>query len=132
MNSVNLIGNMTRECELRMTSTGKPVASFTLAVNTGYGDNQQTSFINCVVWNKQAENLQKYTSKGSKLAVTGALRQRTYENVNGQKINVVEVICQSIEYLNTKKNDQNVNQENFYNVNEQHSFDISPDDDIEF
>lgn len=131
MNSVNLIGNMTRECELRMTSTGKPVASFTLAVNTGYGDNQQTSFINCVVWNKQAENLQKYTSKGSKLAVTGALRQRTYENVNGQKINVVEVICQSIEYLNTKKNDQNVNQDNFYNVNEQHSFDISPDD-IEF
>ena len=131
MNSVNLIGNMTRECELRMTSTGKPVASFTLAVNTGYGDNQQTSFINCVVWNKQAENLEKYTSKGSKLAVTGALRQRTYENVNGQKINVVEVICQSIEYLNTKKNDQNVNQDNFYNVNEQHSFDISPDD-IEF
>jgi len=131
MNSVNLIGNMTRECELRMTSTGKPVASFTLAVNTGYGDNQQTSFINCVVWNKQAENLQKYTSKGSKLAVTGALRQRMYENANGQKINVVEVICQNIEYLNTKKNDQNVNQENFYNVNEQHSFDISPDD-IEF
>ena len=131
MNSVNLIGNMTRECELRITSTGKPVASFTLAVNTGYGDNQQTSFINCVVWNKQAENLQKYTSKGSKLAVTGALRQRTYENANGQKINVVEVICQSIEYLNTKKNDQNVNQDNFYNVNEQHSFDISPDD-IEF
>lgn len=131
MNSVNLIGNMTRECELRMTSTGKPVASFTLAVNTGYGDNQQTSFINCVVWNKQAENLQKYTSKGSKLAVTGALRQRTYENANGQKINIVEVICQSIEYLNTKKNDQNVNQDNFYNVNEQHSFDISPDD-IEF
>ena len=131
MNSVNLIGNMTRECELRMTSTGKPVASFTLAVNTGYGDNQQTSFINCVVWNKQAENLQKYTSKGSKLAVTGALRQRTYENANRQKINVVEVICQSIEYLNTKKNDQNVNQDNFYTVNEQHSFDISPDD-IEF
>lgn len=131
MNSVNLIGNMTRECELRMTNTGKPVASFTLAVNTGYGDNQQTSFINCVVWNKQAENLEKYTSKGSKLAVTGALRQRTYENANGQKINVVEVICQSIEYLNTKKNDQNVNQDNFYNVNEQHSFDISPDD-IEF
>ena len=131
MNSVNLIGNMTRECELRMTSTGKPVASFTLAVNTGYGDNQQTSFINCVAWNKQAENLEKYTSKGSKLAVTGALRQRTYENANGQKINVVEVICQSIEYLNTKKNDQNVNQDNFYNVNEQHSFDISPDD-IEF
>ena len=131
MNSVNLIGNMTRECELRMTSTGKPVASFTLAVNIGYGDNQQTSFINCVVWNKQAENLEKYTSKGSKLAVTGALRQRTYENANGQKINVVEVMCQSIEYLNTKKNDQNVNQDKFYNVNEQHSFDISPDD-IEF
>ncbi len=130
MNSVNLIGNMTKECELRITSTGKPVASFTLAVNTGYGDNQQTSFINCVVWNKQADNLEKYTSKGSKLAVTGALRQRTYENANGQKINVVEVICQSIEYLNTKKNDQNVNQDNFYNVNEQ-SFDISPDD-IEF
>ena len=131
MNSVNLIGNMTRECELRMTSTGKPVASFTLAVNTGYGDNQQTSFINCVVWNKQAENLQKYTSKGSKLAVTGALRQRTYENANRQKINVVEVICQRVQFLDTKKNDQNVNQDNFYNVNEQHSFDISPDD-IEF
>ena len=48
-----------------------------------------------------------------------------------EKINVVEVICQSIEYLNTKKNDQNVNQDNFYNVNEQHSFDISTDD-IEF
>lgn len=129
MNSVNLIGNMTKDCELRRTSTGKAVANFTLAVSTGYGDTKETSFINCLVWNKQAENLEKYTSKGSKLGITGQLRQRTYENRYGQKVYVVEVLCTSIEYLKTnKQEEQSVASNNFYNSFPTNSFDDVQED----
>lgn len=127
MNKVTLTGHMTKDCELRYTKSQKAVATFTIAVNDGYGDNQHTSFFNCVVWGTSAENLQKYTGKGSKLLVEGRLQQRSYDNKNGQKVYVIEVICNQIEYLTRKEN----NQSNVFNEVDKNNFGIK-DEDIQF
>ena len=105
MNTVNLIGRMTRDPELRRTNTGAAVTSFTLALNRNYNsaDGQQADYINCVVWNKVAENVEKYCSKGSLVGVEGRLRSRSYDNAQGQKVYVVEVVCSSVQFLETKK-----------------------------
>lgn len=125
MNKVILTGHMARDCELRYTENQKAVATFTIAVNDGYGENKHTNFFNCVVWGTSAENLHKYTSKGSKLLIEGRLQQRSYENRQGQKIYIVEVICNQIEYLNRKENNQ------VKEVNQNNNFGIK-DEDIQF
>lgn len=127
MNKVILTGHMTRDCELRYTESQKVVTTFTIAVNDGYGENKYTSFIQCVVWGTSAENLQKYTGKGSKLLIDGRLQQRSYENKDGQKVYVIEVICNQIEYLSRKEN----NQSNVFNEVDQNNFGIK-DEDIQF
>ena len=81
MNNVNLIGNLTRDPELRY-STGAnqtAVCRFTIAVNDGYGDKQRTSFIPIVVFNKQAENCDRYLAKGRRVAITGRIQTGSYE-----------------------------------------------------
>lgn len=100
MNQVILIGRLTKDPELRETSNGKPVASFTLAVDK-FGEG--ADFINCVVWNKQAENLAKYQKKGGQIGITGRLQTRDYDDEKGNKRYVTEVVADSIEYLGTKK-----------------------------
>lgn len=126
MNKVILTGHMTKDCELRYTVSQKAVATFTIAVNDGYGENQHTSFFNCVAWGASAENLNKYTSKGSKLLIDGRLQQRSYENRQEKKIYVIEVICNQIEYLNRKQENNQVNE-----VNQDNNFGIK-DEDIQF
>ena len=90
---------MTRDPELRRTNTGAAVTSFTLALNRNYNsaDGQQADYINCVVWNKGAENVERYCSKGSLVGVEGRLRSRSYDNAQGQKVYVVEVVCDSVQ-----------------------------------
>lgn len=130
INNCILIGRMVRDAELRRTQQGDAVASFTLAVNRNYttkDGQQQTDFINCIVWKKQAENIVKYCSKGSLVGVEGRIQTRSYENNQGQKVYVVEVVCDSVRFLETKKND---NERNSFD-NESNSFDIN-DDDIAF
>lgn len=130
INNCILIGRMVRDAELRRTQQGDAVASFTLAVNRNYttkDGQQQTDFINCIVWKKQAENIVKYCSKGSLVGVEGRIQTRSYENNQGQKVYVVEVVCDSVQFLETKKND---NERNSFD-NESNSFDIN-DDDIAF
>ncbi|MEE3413722.1 MAG: single-stranded DNA-binding protein [Bacteroidales bacterium] len=100
MNQVILIGRLTKDPELRETSNGKPVASFTLAVDK-FGEG--ADFINCVVWNKQAENLAKYQKKGGQIGITGRLQTRDYDDEKGNKRFVTEVIADRIEYLGEKK-----------------------------
>lgn len=124
MNKVILTGHMTKDCELRYTESQKAVATFTIAVNDRYGENQHTSFFNCVVWGASAENLNKYTSKGSKLLIEGRLQQRSYENIQGKKIYVIEVICNQIEYLNRKQENNQVNE---FNIG-QNNFGIKEND----
>ena len=102
MNSVNIIGNITKDIELKYTQNNKAVTTVTVAVNEGYGDNQKTYFIDVQVWEKQAENLAQYCGKGSKIAVTGKLIQQTWE-YEGKKQSKVLVQAFNVEYLDTKK-----------------------------
>jgi single-strand DNA-binding protein len=109
INRVVLTGRMTKDPELRRTPSGAAVTNFTLAVNRNYEsqDGQQADFINCVVWNKIAENVERYCGKGSLVGVDGRLRSRSYENGQGQRVFVVEVACDSVQFLDTKNRDEN-------------------------
>lgn len=141
INKVILIGHLTKDCELRYTGTQKAVATFTLAVNRAVESNGQSAdFIPCVCWGKVAENVEKYTSKGSHVAVEGRLQQRTYDNKQGQKVYVVEVICNQVEFLSKAKEEKKANDNEFYNKiqedmndydNSYNSFDIM-ENDIQF
>lgn len=122
INRVVLIGRLTRDPELRRTPQGDAVTSSTLAVNRNYTDKdgqQQADFINCVVWKKSAENVEKYCSKGSLVGVEGRIQTRSYDNSQGQKVYVVEVICDSVQFLDTRKSNQpNSQQVNNFNNNQ--------------
>ena len=104
INRVVMVGRMTRDPELRRTGSGAAVTSFTLASNRNYNsaDGQQADYIPCVVWNKVAENVERYCSKGSLVGVEGRLRSRSYDNAQGQRVFVVEVVCDSVQFLETK------------------------------
>ena len=100
MNSIILIGRLTKDPELRYTPNGKAVCSFTLAVDRPYGgDKKEADFINTVVWNKVGENCAQYLSKGRKAAVQGRLQVRSYEDDNGKRHYVTEVVANSVEFL---------------------------------
>lgn len=99
-NSVTLIGNLTRDPELRFTNTGRPVASFGLAVNRRYMVNnewqEQTSFFNVTAWGDLGENAAATLQKGSRAIVFGRLEQREYENREGEKRTIVEVVADEV------------------------------------
>lgn len=150
INRVVLVGRMTRDPELRRTNSGSAVTSFTLALNRNYNsaDGVQADYINCVVWNKAAENVERYCSKGSLVGVEGRLRSRSYDNAQGQKVFVVEVVCDSVQFLETRaareraQQQPQANQDDFYDdmktVNLEKDFDNSfnsfdiMEDDIQF
>ena len=102
MNKVIISGRATADIELKTTPSGTAVASFTVAVDTGYGDKKQTSFLDVVAWQKQAENASKYVHKGDRVIIEGRLQTRTYES-NGQKRKVTEIVANEIEFIETKK-----------------------------
>ena len=103
MNKFFGIGRITKDIELAYTQNGKAVAKYTLAIN-GYND--KTDFINCVTWDKQAENLKKYCGKGSQIAVEGRISVRNYENKEGKKVYVTEIVTNNIMFLDSKKGGQ--------------------------
>lgn len=105
MNDVTLIGNLTREIEVRYTQTKKAVGQFTVAVNNGKnkdGKELDADFINCVIWETQAENMQKYTKKGSKVAVKGSIKNDNYEDEQGNKKYRTYVLCSRVIFLDKK------------------------------
>lgn len=102
MNNVCLIGRITKDLELRETQEGKKVCKFTLAINR---DEEHTDFINCMVWNQQAENLCKYQKKGSLISVVGSIRTGSYEK-DGKTTYTFEVLANQIHYLESKKETQ--------------------------
>lgn len=107
INSVVLSGRLTKDPELRNTFSGKSVVSFTVAVNRRFhNDEQQADFIPCVAWGKTAEVIAQYCSKGSQIGIEGRLQQRTYDNAQGQKVYVVEVLCSQVTFLESKKESQ--------------------------
>ena len=107
LNRVALVGRLTRDPELRRTGSGKAVTSFNLAVERNFkSDEQEADFINCVCWGKVAENTERYCSKGSMVSVDGRIQTRNYENNQGQKVYVTEVIADSVQFINTRKENQ--------------------------
>ena len=114
MNNVNIIGRLTKDVEVRKTSTNKSVSSFSIAVdNLATKDGEKTtSFFNCNAWNNVAETLSKYTRKGDRIAISGSLIQRNYDNKNGEKISVVEINVNSITLIENKKENASTQSEN--------------------
>ncbi|MBC8016076.1 MAG: single-stranded DNA-binding protein [Sporomusaceae bacterium] len=102
MNKVILVGRLTRDPEVRYTQTGKAVASFSIAVDNGFGDNKRADFIPIVVWDKLAEVCGNNLTKGRRVLVEGRLQIREYEK-DGQKRRSAEVVAQNIEFLDTKQ-----------------------------
>lgn len=105
MNVICLIGRLTREPELRYTTSNIPVCRFTIAVDRKYaGEGQQkTDFINCVAWRSTAEFVSKYFDKGVRIGVTGSLQINTWENEEGKKMYSAEVLVNSIDFADGKK-----------------------------
>lgn len=110
INRVVLVGRLTKDPELRRTTSGTAVTSFTVAVDNRTKDaagNKTASFIPCTVWNQAAENVSRYMHKGSLVGVEGRLNQRSYDSKDGRRVSVIEVICDSVQFLERK--DENTN-----------------------
>lgn len=103
MNKVILVGNLTRDVELRETQTGKNVATFSIAVNRPFSD--QTDYFNITVWDKQGENCAKFLKKGSKVGIVGYLYNRSYEANDGTKRTITEFNATEVEFLTPKQAD---------------------------
>ena len=105
MNKVVLIGRLTKDPELRYTSSNIPSATFSLAVNRPFQNQngvREADFINIVMWRKQAETAKKYLSKGSLIAVDGRIQTRNYDGTDGKKVYVTEVVADNFEFLESK------------------------------
>ena len=105
INNVVLVGRLTKDPDLRYTSSGTAVATFTLAVNRNFSSQngeKETDFINCVIWRKSAEILANYAKKGSLIDVTGRIQTRNYENQQGQRVYVTEVVAENFQLLESR------------------------------
>lgn len=107
MNKVQLIGRLTKDPDLRYTKSNIAVASYTVAINTGYGEKQQTDFINVTTWGKSGEFVSNYFKKGQAIGIVGRLRSNNYEDSNGNKRYSTEVVTEDIEFIGTKNEKQN-------------------------
>ena len=106
MNHVQLIGRLTKDPELRYTSQGVGVATFTLAVQRNYSDNngeRQTDFIQCISWRKLAETIANHLVKGSLISCEGRIQTRNYENQQGQRVYVTEIVVNEVQFLESKE-----------------------------
>lgn len=110
INNVVLVGRLTRAVDLRYTSNGTAYASFTLATDRDFKNQngeKETDFINCVMWRKPAENLANYTKKGSLIGIEGRIQTRNYDNQQGQRVYVTEVLAERFHFLESAKKDDN-------------------------
>lgn len=110
INNVVVTGRLTRAVDLRYTSNGTAFASFTLAVDRPFrnqNNEKETDFINCVMWRKSAENLANYTNKGSLIGVEGRIQTRNYDNGQGQRVYVTEVLAEKFTFLESAKTANN-------------------------
>lgn len=109
MNKVFLIGNLTKDPEMRSTQSGVAVCNFTIAVNRRFRNpqtgQQETDFLNIIAWRQLAELCSKYLAKGRKVAVTGSIQTRTYEAKDGSKRTAWDIVADEVEFL-TPQNQQ--------------------------
>ncbi|MFW3589120.1 single-stranded DNA-binding protein [Vagococcus fluvialis] len=134
INNVTLVGRLTKDPELRFTSNGSAVATFNLAVNrnfTNQSGEREADFVNCVIWRKSAENLANYTKKGSLIGVVGRIQTRNYDNQQGQKVYVTEVVCDNFQMLESlNANRQSPGEDHKSSTNERSPFSNSQEVDI--
>jgi single-strand DNA-binding protein len=110
MNRTILVGRLTKDPELKYTSSGVPVANFTLAVNRPFSSQsgeKEVDFINIQVWRKPAENVANFLSKGSLAGVDGRIQTRNYEGQDGKRVYITEVVADSVQFLEPKKDGNN-------------------------
>ncbi len=120
INNVTIIGRTTKDIELRATSSGTNNASFSLAVERNFKNangEKETDFINCVAWRKTAEIVAQYAPKGSLIGVRGRIQTRNYENNQGVRVYVTEVVADEVQLIDTRNNNQGANA-NYYQNNE--------------
>lgn len=109
INNVVLIGRLTKDAELRYTGSGKAVASFSLAVERSFSNQngeKEADFINIVAWRKTAEIVSNYTRKGSLVGIKGRVQTRNYTNDNNQKVYVTEVVAEEVQLLGKKSDNE--------------------------
>jgi single-stranded DNA-binding protein len=129
INNVVLVGRMTKDAELRYTPQNQAVATFSLAVNRNFKNSngeRDADFINCVIWRQQAENLANWAKKGALVAIVGRIQTRNYENQQGQRVYVTEVVADSFQLLESRNtqdqrggNSQAPSQNNYGNTGSQ-------------
>nr|DAT04310.1 MAG TPA: Single strand binding protein [Caudoviricetes sp.] len=134
INNVCLVGRLTRSVDLRYTPNGTAFGSFSLAIDRTYKNQageKETDFINCVIWRKPAVNLSNFTKKGSLIGVEGRLQSRSYDNKEGQKVYVTEVLVENFSLLESKAVTEGRQEAPIGNV-EQVQFGEVHDDDLPF
>jgi single-strand binding protein len=105
LNNISLVGRLTKDVELRYTPSNVAVATFTLAVNRTFKNEngeREADFINCVMWRQQAENLANWVKKGALIGITGRIQTRSYDNQQGQRVYVTEVVAEQFQLLESK------------------------------
>lgn len=110
INNVTLVGRLTRDPELKYTTSNVAVATFNMAVNRnfkGANGEREADFINCMIWRKPAELLSEWCKKGNLVGITGRIQTRSYENQHGQRVYVTEVVAESFQILEKKDNAAN-------------------------
>lgn len=115
LNNVSLVGRLTKNAELKHTPNNQTVATFTLAVNRNFksqNGEREADFINCVIWRQQAENLANWAKKGALIGITGRIQTRNYENQQGQRVYVTEVVAEQFQLLESQKERGNQSQGN--------------------
>lgn len=115
INRVVLVGRLARDPDLRYTPNGNAVVNFTLAVNRTFKNSngeQEADFINCQAWRTTAENVAQYLRKGSLAGIDGRIQTRSYENDEGRRVYVTEVVADSVQFLEPKKQDQETESKN--------------------
>lgn len=136
INSTVLVGRLTRDVELRATTSGQDVASFTIAVD-GNGTAAQTLFMNCTAWGNQAKFISTYCKKGFLIGVEGRLQQRSYDRKDGTKATIIELVCSNVQNLQPKStSEDNSNRNSGISIDENDNNDDSSisfsDDDLPF
>lgn len=124
------VGRLTKDPEFRTTPNGVSVTTFTIAVNRTFTNAQgerEADFINCVTFRKQADNVNKFLTKGSLAGVEGRVQTRSYENNEGRRIFVTKVVCDSVQFLDTKNNNGNNNRQQTEQTQQEKPFDNGND-----
>lgn len=128
MNKAILIGRLTRDPELRYTNSNRAVTQFSIAISrpfTSQNGEREADFINIVVWDKAAENVKKYVTKGRLVAVEGRIQTRSYDNNEGKKVYVTEVVASNVQFLESKNSQSS---DNSFNGGAASHSDVSPYD----